>query len=257
MSGEETREPRKRGGAGATGEAWALKLSGRFYGTVAVVETDGGFEVVLDERPVRTPLKNPLVLATRPLCEAVAAEWDAQDEHVDPGAMPLTRLANTALDRVAPQPDAVIGQVVAYAGNDLLCYRAEGPDSLILRQVRHWDPILAWAESRIGEKFVLAEGVMHHDQPAGTLAAFDRLMRGHDAFTLTAIHNAATLTGSALIAAALAANAFSADAGWAAAHADEDWQIGQWGRDEEAEARRRRRRVEFDAVIRFMTLAGA
>ena len=257
MSGEETKEPGKSADLSAIKDSWAPKLPKRFYKTVAVVETDGGFEVALDERPVRTPLKSPLVLATRVLCDAVAAEWEAQEEHVDPGAMPLTRLANTALDRVAPRLDTIIKEIVSYAGNDLLCYRAEGPDSLILRQAQHWDPVLAWAESRIGEKFVLAEGVIHHDQPAETLGAFERLMREHDAFTLTAIHNATTLTGSALIAAALAADEISADAGWAAAHVDEDWQIEQWGRDEEAEARRRRRRVEFDAAIRFMTLAGA
>lgn len=231
------------------------RLPKRFYDKVDILEGEKGCEIALDGKPVRTPLKNLLSFASRPLCEAVAVEWRDQVEHIDPARMPLTRLANTAIDRVATRRDTIIEEIVSYAGSDLLCYRAESPDKLLLRQAQQWDPVVTWAEGVIGARFILTQGVMHHEQPAGTMEKFADLVRNHGDFTLTGIHNITTLTGSALIGAAVAAGEVTAQAAWAAAHVDEDWQIEQWGRDEEADARRAGRQADFEAAVQFIELA--
>lgn len=236
-------------------DPFTSRLPKRFYESVDVVEGEGGFEIALDGRPVRTPLKSVLCVASKSLCEAVAGEWRDQVDHVDPGRMPLTRLANTAIDRVEPRADTIIEEIVSYAGSDLLCYRAEGPDKLLLRQAQHWDPIVTWMEGEIGARFILTQGVMHHEQPSVTIERFADHVRTHDAFALTGLHNITTLTGSALIGVAIAAGEVTAQAAWAAAHVDEDWQIEQWGRDEEADARRAARHVDFEAAVAFMELA--
>jgi len=230
------------------------RLPKRFYQTVDVMEGEGGFEIALDGRPVRTPLKHLLAIPSRGLADAIAAEWLAQDEVVDPAAMPLTRLANTALDRVAPRIAEIVDEIVTYAGNDLVCYRAEGPDSLVLRQAQHWDPILQRIEREIGGRFILVQGVVHHPQPAETLARLTARLECYDAFTLTGLHTMTTLTGSALIADAVISGVLATEAAWAAAHVDEDWQFEQWGPDEEAAARRVARQAEFALSARFVRL---
>ncbi len=250
-----TDEPNGAVNAPPLKDPFTSRLPKRFYDKVEVVEGEGGFEIALDGRPVRTPLKSLLCVTSKPLCEAVAGEWLDQVEHVNPGLMPLTRLANTAIDRVATRVDTIIEEIASYAGSDLLCYRAEGPDKLLLRQAQHWDPIVNWAEGRIGARFILTQGVMHHEQPAATMDRFTDLIRAHDAFALTGLHNITTLTGSALIGTAVAAGEITTQAAWAAAHVDEDWQIEQWGHDEEADARRAARQVDFEATVAFMELA--
>ena len=226
----------------------------RFYEAVTVTDEPGGFGIALDGRPVRTPERAPLVLPSRPLAEAIAAEWAAQGDHILPATMTLTRLANTALDRVAGREQPVAADIVAYAGCDLLCYRADSPERLVARQAAAWDPLLTWARRALGSGFVCVTGVVHHPQPAGALEALGRALEHQEAFRLAALHTITTLSGSAIIALALGEGAVSADAAWTAAHVDEDWQIEQWGADSEAEARRAARRQEFDCAVRLLEL---
>ena len=212
-------------------------LRRRFYRDATAAEGEGGFAVLLDGRPVRTPARRSLAAPTRTLAEAITAEWEAQRDVVDPARMPLTRLANTIVDGVATSVEAVAADVVKYLGSDLLFYRADRPERLVARQAQHWDPLVAWARTELGARFVLAEGVMHVSQPALALtAAAAHVPR--DPWRLGAVHSVTTLTGSALIALALAASRLSLEEAWTAAHVDEDWNMEQWGRDELALARR-------------------
>ena len=229
-----------------------LNLPKRFYKQVSVERADGGFAVALDGRPVKTPLKRALVMPGEAMAQAVAGEWDAQGTHVNPAAMILTKLANTAIDRVAGDEARIIGEIVEFAGSDLICYRADRPEGLVSRQAEHWDPVLGWARDLHGCKFVCVAGVMHAKQPAASLDALRTQLAAEDAYRLTAIHNLTTLTGSALIAMKLAAGALSGEDAWTAAHVDEDWQIEEWGEDEEAQARRAVRKADFDATVRFL-----
>jgi chaperone required for assembly of F1-ATPase len=241
----------------ALAEPWAAGAPPRrFYQRVSVEAASGGFVIALDGRRLPTPMKRPLVLPRRGLAEAVAAEWECQIGRIDHSRMPLTRLANTAIDRVAPDTARIIAEIVQYAGSDLLCYRAAEPHRLALRQAERWDPLLAWAERALGARLIAVVGVVHQPQPHAALDAFRGRLEDSDAFRLTALHNLTTLTGSAVIAAALAKRHIAADAAWAAAHVDEDWQIEHWGQDDIAEARRRARRAEFDTAMRLLELAG-
>jgi chaperone required for assembly of F1-ATPase len=224
-------------------------LPKRFYENAAVLERDGLHHVALDGRTARTPARNPLAVASRPVAEALVAEWQAQGERIDPAAMPLTRLVNSALDGVADQHEAVRAEIVRYAGSDALCYRAGEPDNLVERQRAIWDPIIAATEAALGARFVLAEGVVFAEQPAAVLAAMTNRIAAIPApLALAGAHNVMTLTGSTILALALADGRLDAEATWAAAHLDEDYQIGIWGQDEEAAERRAIRRREFDAA---------
>jgi chaperone required for assembly of F1-ATPase len=227
----------------------------RFYKHVSVAGTSAPFSVTLDELPLRTPLKRPLDLPTQALAQAVAGEWEMQAEKIEPHTMPLTRLANTALDRVAPDLDRIIGEIVDFAGSDLVCYRAEKPQGLIERQARAWQPVLDWARQALGAEFQPTEGVVHIPQPDVSLRATQDYLARKSPWTLTAIHNATTLTGSALIAAMACDKAIPASEAWAAAHVDEDWQIEHWGWDEEARHRRNHRKREFDICLHFCELS--
>jgi chaperone required for assembly of F1-ATPase len=229
--------------------------SRRLYKEVSVVGTPPSFRVTLDERPLRTPLKRLLDLPTEALAQAVAGEWKMQGETIDIRSMPLTRLANTALDRVAPDLGRIIGQIVEFAGTDLVCYRAEKPQDLIERQARAWQPILEWARQVLGAEFQSTEGVIHIQQPEASLGATQNYLARKSPWELAAIHNATTLTGSALIAAMACEQVLPASEAWAAAHVDEDWQIEHWGWDEEARHRRNHRRREFDICLRFCELS--
>ncbi|WP_246008594.1 ATP12 family chaperone protein [Afifella aestuarii] len=227
----------------------ARELPKRFYKRAEAVETESGFELRLDGRPARTPGKKPLAVARAALGQSLAEEWDAQGERIDPLTMPLTRLANVAIDGVADEMPAVREEVAAYAGTDLLFYRAGEPEALVARQRAIWDPLLAWAESRFSVRFRLVEGVMPVDQPEEGLQAVREALEGFDEpLSLAALHTATTLTGSALIALALAEGVIDAEAAWAAAHVDEDFNISQWGEDFEAKERRERRGSEFSVA---------
>ena len=226
-------------------------LPKRFYKTVAVGDD---LSILLDGRAVKTPMKQKLILPTRHLAEAVAEEWQAQVKLINPALMPLTKLANTALDRVGTERAHVAGEVVGFAGNDLLCYRASEPAVLVALQTNAWDPILAWAENALDAQFTTTKGVIHVDQSAAALIAIKIHIASLDAFALTAVHNAMTLTGSALLALMLHARAIIPEVAWKAAHVDEDFQIAQWGEDDEAGARRANRKAEFNATAQFMNL---
>lgn len=233
-------------------------LPKRFYQKVSVEALDDGHRVLLDGKSVRTPARHRLVFPNAALATAAAAEWDAQGETVDPAKMPLTRLANTALDGVALDMQSVREDVLRFAATDLLCYRAPGPERLVDAQTEHWDPILDWASSTLAARFVLAEGVMHVAQPREALAALSvHLTAIDEPFDLTALHLATSLSGSALIAFALSKGSIDPDAAWRAAHVDEDWNAELWGEDSEAIERRRLRRVDFDAACLVLTAGGA
>ncbi len=166
-----------------------------------------------------------------------------------PATMPVTRLVNTALDGVAMDTQAVFEDILRFSSSDLLCYRAEGPELLVQRQTGQWDPVLDWAANDLGARFILIEGVMHHEQPREAIAAFDVTLRRHDsALALASLHTITTLTGSALLALAFAERHLTMDEVWSLAHLDEDWTIEHWGSDEEGELRRAKRFEEFKAA---------
>ena len=227
-------------------------LPRRFYKQAGFSEDPDGFRLTLDGRPANTPARNPLRLPNRALAEKVAAEWAAQETQIDPARMPLTRLANTAIDGVAPRLDAVAADLCAYAGTDLVAYRAGDPERLVAAQAAAWDPILAWARETFGARVILSEGVMHVTQPPDTVRALsDAVSQITDPFRLAGLHTLTTLTGSLLIALAVLEGRLTPAEAWAAAHVDETYQAEVWGRDAEAEARLDARRTEFEAAAEF------
>jgi len=209
--------------------------------------------VLLDARAVKTPAGRALAAPLESLAQAIAAEWDAQGERIDPATMPLTRFANTIIDGVAPQPEPVARVIVEYLGCDLVCYRAEAPAGLVQAQARHWDPILAWARDALGARFVLGEGVMFVAQPAGAIAAARGAIPS-DPWRLGAVNVIATLTGSALIALALAQGRLGVEAAWDAANVDEDWNMEFWGHEELALQRRAVRLADLQAAATVLAL---
>ncbi|MFD1702090.1 ATP12 family chaperone protein [Methylopila henanensis] len=224
-------------------------LPKRFYDVAGVLEREDGFVVALDGKAVVTPARAPLALPTAALADAVAAEWAAQVEVIDPATMPLTRLANAAIDGVARARSEVAEDIVKYAGSDLVCYRADGPERLVERQRLSWDPVLAFARDDLGARFVLAEGVMFVDQSDETIEAVRCAIRRHDdVFTLAALHTMTTLTGSALLALGVLRGVHTVEEAWSAAHVDEDWNVELWGQDHEAQARRAARWLEMRAA---------
>ncbi len=229
-------------------------LRKRFYDAAGVKESGGAFAVVLDDKAVRTPARKTLAAPTRALAETIAAEWQAQTDVIDPARMPLTRLANSIIDGVVDAPDAVADDILKYLGCDLLFYRADGPEGLIEKQAASWDPPIAWARAALGARFILAQGVVHVAQPDDAVAAARRAMPS-DPWRLGAMHSITTLTGSALLALALAKGALDSDQVWRAAHVDEDFNMQTWGRDEDAMTRRHHRARDFEAAVRILTLA--
>ncbi len=229
-------------------------LAKRFYKAVSLQEQPGGFALALDDRPVKTPLKKPLILPNRGLGEAVVREWERQEEHIDPGSMMLTKLCNTALDRVGDDRTRIIDEIVDYANADLLCYRAESPAELVSRQCKLWDPVLEWASQDLGADFLTTAGVVHQNQSDACLAAFRRFVDGLSDYAMAGYHNAMSMTGSAVLAAAAQRRHLTAEEVWSLAHVDEDWQIEQWGPDEEEAKRRAGRHSEFQGIVEFLML---
>jgi chaperone required for assembly of F1-ATPase len=227
-------------------------LPKRFYKSVAVT---GQLGIALDGRNVKTPLRAPLVLPTRSLADAVATEWDAQVDVINPHAMPLTKLANTAIDRAPTEKSKITSEILEFAGSDMVCYRAERPAGLVLRQTTHWDPIIAWAKADLKVDFATVSTITHRRQPSAALQTLEVHIKSLDPFSFVAVHNLSTLTGSALLAAMAAAGKIPADSAWLAANVDEDWQIETWGEDDEASARRAGRFKEFSACVAFVNLA--
>lgn len=231
-------------------------LPRRFYAAAGLAGENGLFRLTLDGRPANTPARNPLALPNETLARAIAGEWQAQVEVIDPARMPLTRLANTAIDGVAPRREAVIEDLSAYAGTDLLAYRAGDPERLVAAQSAAWDPVLDWARDALGARFILGEGVMHVMQPDATVAALRRAIAETEGpFRLAALHTMTTLTGSLLLALAVLHGHLTPDEAWAAAHVDETYQAGVWGEDAEAQVRHALRKAEFEAAARLADLS--
>jgi len=226
----------------------------RFYTQATAAPTEGGlFRIELDGRPVRTPGRAHVAVPNRALAEAVAAEWAGQGETIEPTTMPLTRLVNSAIDGVETNAPEVAAEIVRYAGTDLLCYRADGPEKLVALQRALWDPILAWAHQDIGARFVLSEGVRHVAQPEETLARIVSKLPT-DSLQLAALNLMTTLSGSAVIALAVWLRHISAADAWRAAHIDEEVQEELWGIDYEAQQRRESRWRDFAAAAHCLTL---
>lgn len=241
---EPTRDPRE-----AARAAFVTELPKRFYERAHAEPREGVFVLLLDGRAARTPGKVMLHAPTAAAGEALAAEWQAQGERIDPKAMPLTRILNSAIDAVSREMGPVADEIVKYAGSDLVCYRAGDPDKLVAAQTAAWDPVVAYWRERYGARFVLAEGVMFVDQPEAAIACVRaRVERETSPFALAALSVMTTLTGSALIALALADGALDVEEAWAAAHVDELHQERIWGEDALASERRSARLRDFEAA---------
>ena len=226
----------------------------RFYSEVTVETAAGGFEVRLDGRGVRSPQKAALVLPTRALAEAVGEEWAGQGEHVRPATMPLTSLACTALDRVAPGRAEAVGEIVDYAGTDLLCYRAEQPAALVARQAAVWQPLLDWAALVLDAPLKVASGILPADQPDEAVAALRSAVETHDDLRLAALGSATRASGSLVIGLALSRGHVSAEEAFEAAELDATFQIEQWGEDPEATQHRASVRDDLTAARRLFDL---
>ena len=228
-------------------------LPKRFYKDVAVAEGEGGFIVQLDGRAVKTPGKALLVLPTEAAARLIADEFAAQGETLDLASMPVYRLVNTAIDGVANDPQAVVEDILRFSSSDLLCYRADGPETLVARQNEAWDSVLDWARATLGARFVLAEGVIHVDQPRDAITAIGiHLNQRAEPLRLAALHVMTTLTGSALLALAVDFGELDAETAWKAAHVDEDFQAEHWGQDAEALARRANRKRDLMAAAQLL-----
>lgn len=231
---------------------WAPK---RFWSTASTERTDDGWTVLLDGRQVRTPARSLLQLPTQALAEAVAAEWRAQDEVVQPARMPMTRSANAAIDKVARQRDEVVSYIAEYGATDLLCYRAETPPALVAQQAEAWDPLLDWAREAYGAELHKTIGVLPVAQPDASLNNLRAEVHLCDDFGLTALHDLVMLSGSLVIGLAAVARVQPAERLWDVSRIDEAWQISQWGEDAEAEAMARAKRADFLHAADFHRLS--
>ena len=226
----------------------------RFWKSAAVVGLDGGYAVELDGRPVKTPARAELAVPTSALAEAIAAEWNGSADEVDPRAMPLTGLANAAIDRVAADKDAFAADLARYGESDLTCYRAEGPETLVKRQVESWDALLGWARRRYDVDFATCSGVMHVTQPEETVRKLGHAVASLDSFHLAGLAPLVTIGGSLVAGLAVLEKMMPASEAWEAVSLDDRWQMEQWGADAEAEAALDARRRDFLAGARFLEL---
>ena len=233
---------------------WKAK---RFWKAASIAPVDGGYTVLLDARPVRTPIKAELTLPSERLAQAIAAEWDAQDGEIDPLTMPYTRAANAALDKVTPQHAEVADMLAAYGDADLLCYRADTPAELVARQNAIWNPLLDWAERDLGARLAPRTGVIHAPQDPAQLAALRAQVHALDPFSMAAFHDLVTLSGSLVIGFAALRNHLPLPDLWAASRLDETWQEEQWGADDEATAHAQIKRRAFEDAHSFYQLVHA
>ncbi len=226
----------------------------RFYTDVSITPDLG---IALDGRPVKTPAKAALILPNAALAHAVAAEWQAQGDTIDPRSMAITGLANAAIDRVAPNVASFAAALAAYGETELLCYRAEEPFALVARQNQDWNPVLGWAQARYDVSFTLVRGIMHQPQPRDTLDRLGAAVTACDIFTLAALNPLVTISGSLVIALALLEGNLDAKTAFAIAHLDELWQAEQWGEDDFALDARAAHQRDFDAAAAFLRLRAA
>ncbi|WP_265499313.1 ATP12 family chaperone protein [Paracoccus beibuensis] len=227
----------------------------RFWTRVDTRATDGGYEILLDDRQLRTPNKKPLVLPTEPLAQAIAAEWDAQSAEILPHTMPLTRAANSAVEKVAPQVDGVVGMLAEYGGTDLLCYRAPEPAELVERQAAEWDPLLDWAATELRAPLQTTAGVIPVDQDPDALERLRAEVAALDVWALTALHDLVTIPGSLVLGLAVIRGRLSAAEAHRLSRIDEDFQIERWGADEEAAEAAEERRLSMEWAERLWQLS--
>jgi chaperone required for assembly of F1-ATPase len=232
---------------------WKAK---RFWKLATAEACEGGFTVRLDGRAVKTPAKAAFVLPTLEMAKAAAAEWDAQTGAVKPETMPVTRAANSAIDKLSQQFDEVVGILAAYGASDLLCYRATGPEGLVARQAAGWDPLLQWADSALGAPLRVTAGIVHIDQPAQSLARLHDLTAAFDPFRLAAFHDLVAITGSLVLAFAVTSGRLSADEAFALSRIDETWQAELWGVDEDAAALEASKKQALLEAAQFFALCG-
>lgn len=226
----------------------------RFWKEVAVVPQDGGWGVALDGRPMRTPHRAPLAVVSTVLAEAIAAEWQAQGDTIDPRAMPMTGLANAAIDLATPDPAVFAEPIAAYAATDLLCYRDDRDAALQAEQVAAWNPVLAWAEVQFGVEFIITQGILPVDQPPATVAALRTAALGHDPWRMTALTPLVTIGGSLVAGLACIEQAFDPEGLWNAVSLDQLYQERRWGADAEAQAQRAAHKRDWDNAVRFLEL---
>jgi len=229
----------------------------RFWTSVTVEAVGTGHAIRLDGRPVKTPGKAELIVPTHAMAKAIAAEWDAQENEIDPGAMPFTRRANSAIEKVAPQRSDIAEMLLAYGDSDLLCYRAGEPAALVARQVAAWDPLLDWAAADLGARLIPVVGVMHKPQPAASLAALRAPVLAMTAFELTGFHDLVALSGSLILGLAAARGHMEPDELWHRSRTDEIWQAEHWGADQDAAEAAEAKRRDFLDAHRFLELARA
>ncbi len=228
--------------------AWVKR---RFWAEATVAPGEDGFGVHLDGRPLRTPARAALCVPTRALAELIAAEWRAQAEVIDPEAMPATRAANSAIDKLQGQMPQVVAMLADYGDSDLVCYRAEAPEGLVAAEAAAWDPLVDWVATRYGAWLAVHTGVMHQPQRPEALAALRVPVAAMSAFELAGFHDLVTLTGSLVIGLATATDRAAPLHLWDAAQVDTNWQIAQWGTDEEAQHMTEARRRAFLDAKRF------
>ena len=226
----------------------------RFWKAADVVERDGGWGVELDAKPLRTPAREPLTVPTRALADSIAYEWNCVEEKIDPRGLPLTGLANAAIDRVAPDKQTFADVLARYAEADLACYRAEGPAGLVDRQAEHWDRLLGWGQRRFDVDFKTTNGIVHVAQPQATIDRLAHAISTLDPFRLAGLSPLVTIGGSLLAALGVLEGAFSPEQAWDAVSVDDRWQLEQWGSDAEAEAALASRRWDFLAAARYLEL---
>lgn len=231
---------------------WAAK---RFWSDVTVDLRGEDYVILLDKRLVKTPAKATLAVPSQAMAEAIAAEWEAQGEKIDPRTMPTTRSANAALDKVTPQQAEVAQLIAAYGEDDLLCYRAPSPEELLTRQKEAWDPLLAWAAEHLDAPLRTVEGVMHVAQPANAVANLTARVVTQSPFQLAALHDLVSMSGSLVIGLAAQAEAFAIGDLWTRSRLDELWQIEQWGQDDEADATASLKRSAFIHAHRFYKMS--
>ena len=229
----------------------------RFWTEAVTARDDNGWGIYLDGKPLRTPARAPLIVPSEALARAIEAEWNGVEEAIDPRAMPLTGLANAALDRVSPDKDQFAADLARYAQSDLTCYRATGPQELVAVQATAWDALLAWARRRYDVDFAVTEGVAHVDQPQATIDRLSHAVEALDAFHLAGLSPLVTIGGSLVAALAVLEKAVTAQQAWDSVSIDERWQIEQWGADDEALATLESRKRDFFAGARFLALLDA
>jgi len=227
----------------------------RFWKTVSVAETPDGFEIRLDNRSVKTPSKANLCMPTRMLAEAVAEEWEAQVENIQPETMPLTRAANSAIDKIMPQQAEVAALIADYGGTDLLCYRAAAPVELVARQAEAWDPVLKWSEEELGVALKTTTGIVYVPQPEKSIHTLNGLVHAMTPFQLAGFHDLVSITGSLIVGLAVSKKFLSVDELWFRARIDESWQEEQWGKDDEASETAELKRLSFHNAAKFHFLS--